>query len=58
MDLNRVQNEMVEILAQGESTEQWDKWYASLPADLKYRLTPHDFKRLGDCFKKAFAAAQ
>ena len=34
--------------------EEWDRWYATLPADLKRRLSLHDFKRLGDCFKAAF----
>lgn len=34
--------------------EQWDAWYASLPDDLRRRLSIHDFKRLGDCFKVAF----
>ncbi len=33
---------------------QWDEWYSSLPADLKARLSAHDFKRLGDLFKQAF----
>lgn len=32
----------------------WDRWYATLPADLKRKLSLHDFKRLGDCFKMAF----
>ena len=34
--------------------EEWDRWYASLPDDLRRRLSFHDFKRLGDCFKVAF----
>jgi hypothetical protein len=34
--------------------ESWDRWYASLPDDLRRRLSIHDFKRLGDCFKAAF----
>jgi hypothetical protein len=34
---------------------QWDKWYATLPHDLKRKLAIHDFKRLGDVFKAAFA---
>lgn len=32
----------------------WDRWYATLPADLRRKLSLHDFKRLGDCFKMAF----
>jgi hypothetical protein len=32
----------------------WDSWYATLPADLRRKLSLHDFKRLGDCFKEAF----
>jgi hypothetical protein len=32
----------------------WDRWYATLPADLRCKLSLHDFKRLGDCFKEAF----
>ncbi len=34
--------------------EKWDRWYASLPTDLRRKLSLHDFKRLGDCFKGAF----
>ena len=34
--------------------EAWDRWYATLPADLTRKLSLHDFKRLGDCFKEAF----
>jgi hypothetical protein len=34
--------------------ENWDRWYDGLPADLKRRLSLHDFKRLGDLFKEAF----
>lgn len=37
--------------------EEWDRWYASLPDDLRRRLSLHDFKRLGDCFKTAFGIA-
>jgi hypothetical protein len=32
----------------------WDRWYATLPEDLKRRLSIHDFKRLGDYFRAAF----
>ena len=32
----------------------WDRWYASLPEDLKRKLSIYDFKRLGDCFREAF----
>lgn len=35
-------------------TGGWDRWYASLPDDLKRRLSIHDFKRLGDSFRDAF----
>lgn len=35
-------------------TGGWDRWYAALPDDLKRRLSIHDFKRLGDCFRDAF----
>jgi len=31
----------------------WDKWYATLPSDLRRKLSLHDFKRLGDCFEAA-----
>jgi hypothetical protein len=34
---------------------QWDKWYATIPHDLRRKLAIHDFKRLGDVFKAAFA---
>jgi hypothetical protein len=32
----------------------WDKWYATLPDDLRCKLSLHDFKRLGEAFKSAF----
>lgn len=35
-------------------TTGWDRWYAGLPDDLKRKLSVHDFKRLGDCFRDAF----
>ena len=34
--------------------EAWDKWYSTLPISLKLKLSLHEFKCLGDCFKKAF----
>jgi hypothetical protein len=40
--------------AQQDRVEAWDRWYADLPRDLTKRLSLHDFKRLGDCFKQAF----
>lgn len=33
---------------------KWDRWYASLPDDLRRKLSIHDFKRLGDLFRIAF----
>lgn len=36
----------------------WDRWYATLPADLRRKLSLHDFKRLSDCFKQAFGINQ
>lgn len=36
------------------SKGQWDAWYAGLPADLRRKLSFHDFKRLGEAFKAAF----
>ena len=35
-------------------SEKWDVWYNTLPTDLRRKLSIHDFKRLGDCFKAAF----
>jgi hypothetical protein len=35
-------------------TGGWDRSYASLPEDLKRKLSIYDFKRLGDCFRQAF----
>jgi hypothetical protein len=34
--------------------DSWDTWYGALPPDLRRKLSLHDFKRLGDCFKQAF----
>jgi hypothetical protein len=34
--------------------EEWDRWYSNLPADIRGKLSLHDFKRLGECFKAAF----
>ena len=36
------------------TNDSWDTWYGTLPEDLRRRLSLHDFKRLGDCFKQAF----
>lgn len=36
------------------SKGHWDAWYGGLPADLRRRLSFHDFKRLGEAFKAAF----
>jgi hypothetical protein len=30
--------------------DKWDRWYGSLPCDLRRKLSLHDFKRLGDLF--------
>ena len=38
--------------------EAWDSWYATLPADLRKKLSLHDFKRLGECFSKAFSVTK
>lgn len=38
--------------------EAWDRWYDTLPLDLKRKLSLHDFKRLGDCFKGAFGVLE
>ena len=50
MDLDKVERELKAILRK----DQWDKWYSSLPTDLRAKLSLHDFKRLGECFKTAF----
>ncbi len=36
----------------------WDRWYGTLPSDLRRKLSLHDFKRLGNCFKEAFGIAE
>ncbi len=55
MDLEQVHKEMVAELSKGQThVEEWDKWYGDLPHDIKYKLSLHDFKRLGECFKAAF----
>lgn len=36
----------------------WDRWYATLPDDMKRRLSLHDFKRLGECFQQAFGVRE
>jgi hypothetical protein len=45
-----------EMRAQADAArhEAWDRWYATLPEDLKRRLSFHDFRRLGECFRVAF----
>lgn len=50
MDLQKAERELKAALRK----EQWDKWYAGLPDDLRAKLSLHDFKRLGECFKTAF----
>ena len=34
--------------------ECWDRWYETLPVDLRQRMSLHDFKRLGEAFRCAF----
>jgi hypothetical protein len=41
-------------LIAGPFKDAWDRWYASIPADIKKKLSVHDLKRIGDCFKAAF----
>jgi len=50
MDLDKVERQLKATLRK----DQWDKWYAALPEDLRAKLSIHDFKRLGDSFKAAF----
>jgi len=50
MDLDKVERELKAAIRK----DQWDRWYGSLPADLLAKLSMHDFKRLGECFKIAF----
>jgi len=40
--------------ADRERTEVWDRWYKTLPDDLKRKLSVYDFRRLGECFRIAF----
>jgi len=50
MDLSKVERELKAVVRK----DQWDRWYDSLPADLREKLSLRDFKRLGECFKTAF----
>jgi len=50
MDLDKVERELKVVIRK----DQWDRWYSGLPADLREKLSLHDFKRLGECFKTAF----
>lgn len=45
--LERLRSERME-------TEQWDRWYNSIPDDIRGKITIYDFKRLGDSFLKIF----
>ena len=47
MDLDKVERELKAMIRK----DQWDKWYAGLPADLRAKLSLHDFKRLGDALE-------
>ena len=40
--------------ADAERLAAWDRWYATLPDDLKRRLSIHDFRQIGECFRVAF----
>ena len=51
MDLDKVERELKAAIRK----DHWDKWYAGLPADLRAKLSLHDFRRLGECFKAAFS---
>lgn len=35
-------------------TDAWDRWYSTIPRDIKDKIDLHDFKRLGESFKQAF----
>jgi hypothetical protein len=41
-----------------ERLTRWDRWYSTLPPDLRRKLSLHDFKRLGDCFRQAFGVGE
>jgi hypothetical protein len=45
--LERLRSERLEV-------DTWDRWYNSLPDDIKGKINMYDFKRLGDSFKKIF----
>lgn len=51
MDLDKVERELKAMVRK----DQWDKWYDGIPSDLRAKLSLHDFKRLGECFKAAFS---
>ena len=40
-----------------DESAAWDRWYGTLPGDLKRKLSVYDLRRLGLCFQSAFSAA-
>lgn len=53
-DLVRDMMDRLREKADNERVESWDRWYSTLPEDLKRKLSVYDFRRLGECFRQAF----
>ena len=51
LDMYRPDVVLVEVIS-GTPTD-FDRWYSYLPDDLTRKLSLHDFKRLGECFRHA-----
>jgi hypothetical protein len=54
LDLYKPEVVLVEKIS--GTPNDWDRWYRTLPDDLKRKMSLHDFKRLGECFRHALGA--
>ena len=55
-DLEMYKPEVVLVETISGTPTDFDRWYRNLPADLTRKLSFHDFKRLGECFRHALGA--
>ncbi len=54
LDLYKPEVVLVEMISGAPA--DFDRWYRTLPDDLTRKLSFHDFKRLGECFRHALGA--
>ncbi|MGI4800869.1 MAG: hypothetical protein ACRYG8_43970 [Janthinobacterium lividum] len=55
-DLDMYKPDVVLVETISGTPTEFDRWYRNLPDDLTRKLSLHDFKRLGDCFRHVLGA--